>query len=679
MPHQKLKRRFSLERYGISPAAETTILAAFVGVFTGFGVIFFKNTIRFVQWGFWHLPSMNPQALLELPWWMRLLIPAVGGLIVGPLIYFLAREAEGNGVPEVMEAVVIKNGIIRPVVVMIKIVASALSIGSGGSVGREGPIVQIGAAIGSSIGQFLKLRQVQMKTIVGCGVAAGISATFNAPIAGSLFALELIVSDFGLTSFIPIIVAAVTSTAITRHFYGNVLEFVLPHFQMVSFWELFIYLFLGLLAGIVGSAFSRFLYIAGDGFKALKLPPWLKPAIGGLVVGAIAIKLPHIMGVGYETIHVMFGGELTLWLMILLVFLKIFTTSVTVGSGGSGGVFSPSLFIGAMLGGAFGTVIHGIFPEMTGSPGAYAIVGMGAVNGACTLAPLSAIIVLIELTNNYSITLPLMFTVGIATLVSRKFSHDSIYTRKLSRKGIQVHMGEDLNILRALKVSDIIRHDESTVSSTASMEELLNLALNKHRNIIFVVDSDGRFQGMITLQELKQVMMHPEKHKHATVSDLVEQYDSIYVDQTLDTVINVFGDTGYERLPVIDRTGKLVGSAILSDLIRQYNMEVANRNVAIELGAVVHTKEQSGMLHLGGDTIVTEFPVPEWVVGKSIGDIGLRKNYHISVFLVKENTGEQEPRIVTPGSSYIFRGGDTMLAGGKQEYINSFIKQSPKT
>jgi CIC family chloride channel protein len=284
-----------------------------------------------------------------------------------------------------MIAVITRNSIIRPVVVVVKALASAISISTGGSVGREGPIVQIGAAIASTAGQLLRVRPAQLKTLVGCGVAAGISATFNAPIACTLFALELIVSDFGLTSFTPILVSAVAATAVTRHFHGNIIEFTLPQFTMVSPWEFAFYLILGLIAGVVGSIFSRSIYRADDLLEKTKIPQWIRPALGGLFVGIIALIYPHIMGVGYDTIRVLFDGGLTLRVMVLLVVLKILATAVTIGSGGSGGVFAPSLFIGAMLGGAFGTIVNHLFPDVTASTGAYALVGMAAVNGACTL------------------------------------------------------------------------------------------------------------------------------------------------------------------------------------------------------------------------------------------------------------------------------------------------------
>lgn len=646
------------------------LLAVLVGILGGFGALLFKKLILSLQVLFWSTPNMSPDSLGAVAWYRRLLLPAAGGAIVGPLIYFLAREAKGHGVPEVMIAVITRNSVIRPIVVIVKSVASAISIASGGSVGREGPIVQIGAAIASTTGQMLRLHPVQLKTLVGCGVSAGIAATFDAPMAGTLFALELIVADFGLSAFTPILVSAVAATAVTRHFHGDITEFVLPLFTMVSLWEFGLYLVLGLVAGVIGFVFSRSIYLADDVFERTKIAPWIRPACGGLLVGVAAIFYPHIMGVGYDAIRVLFDGQLALSVMLLLVVLKIVATAITIGSGGSGGVFAPSLFIGAMLGGAFGHLVNQLFPTMTASPGAYALVGMAAVNGACTLAPLSAIIILVELTNEYAILLPLMFTVVMATFVSRRLSAESIYTEKLRRRGIQAHHGEDLNILRAIPVRAVLRNDEASVLDTAPFDALVRLSLEMHRNVIFTLDAGGKLTGVISLQDLKHILSDPDELRHAYhIEDFKEAIVPIRVTQSLDAVVDRCAETGLDRLPVVDEENGLVGSVVLSDIMRRYNQEVANRNIAIELGARIAAHDQSQTLHIGGDTIVTEIEVPRWMAGRKLGELQLRSQYHVSVFIVKERYEGQPTRFVTPNADYTFRAGDLILISGTAKDI----------
>jgi CIC family chloride channel protein len=673
-----IERQLATRYLKLTPATETLILAAVVGILGGFGALLFKRLIFSLQDFLWATPDMAPGSLLGVAWYRRLLMPALGGVIVGPLIYFFAREARGHGVPEVMIAVITRNSVIRPVVVFVKSLASAISIGTGGSVGREGPIVQIGAAIASTAGQLLRVRPARLKTLVGCGVSAGIAATFNAPIAGTLFSLELIVSDFGLTSFTPILVSAVAATVITRHFHGNITEFALPQFVMVSHWEFGLYLILGLIAGGVGFLFTKCLYGADDLFEKTRIPQWVRPASGGLLVGVTALVYPHIMGVGYDTIRVLFDGRLVLGIMLLLVVLKILATSVTIGSGGSGGIFAPSLFVGAMLGGAFGTVVNRLFPDVTASTGAYALVGMAAVNGACTLAPLSAIIILFELTNEYGIILPLMFTVVMATFVSRKLSPESIYTEKLHRRGIRAHHGEDLNILRAIAVKDVLRHDEASIRESAPFDSLVRLALEVHRNVFFTVDEKERFTGAISLLDLKHVLSHPRDLMDVhQIVDFKQTLAPVPATQTLDAVVDRFAETGFDRLPVVDAQQRLVGSVIMGDIMRQYNQEVANRNITIELGARITAHDKSHMLHVGGDSVVAEIEVPAWMAGKRLSDLMLRTRYHISVFIVKERVEHGEPRFVTPNAAYTFREGDTLLVSGAAKNIEA-LRTAPE-
>lgn len=672
MPRIWNRRQWVLRRLRLTPATEMLLLAVVVGILGGFGALFFKNLIHLFQSLFWATTDMAVETLAAMAWYRRLLLPAVGGAIVGPLIYFLAREARGPGVPEVMIAVITRNSIIRPIVVIVKSLASAISIASGGSVGREGPIVQIGAAIASTAGQVLRLSPIQLKTLVGCGVSAGIAATFNAPMAGTLFALELIVVDFGLTAFTPILVSAVAATAVTRHFHGNIIEFTVPVFTMVSHWEFGLYLVLGVIAGVVAFLFSRSIYIAEDLFEKTRIPPWIRPASGGLLVGVGAVFYPHIMGVGYESIRVLFDGQLAWGLAILLVGLKIVATSITIGSGGSGGVFAPSLFIGAMLGGAFGQIVHLWFPNVTASPVAYALVGMAAVNGACIQAPLSAIVVLVEMTDAYSILLPLMFTVVMATFVARKLSAESIYTEKLRRVGIRAHHGEDLNILRAIAVEDVLRHDEASISETTSLDALIRLSLQVRGNTIFTVDDQDRLTGVVCVQDLKYVLGDPEELRYAyDIMDFKQPVVPVRRTQFLDAVVDRFAETELDCLPVVDDAGRLVGSVVLTDVMRRYNQEVAGRGIALELGARIAAHDTSQTLHLGGDAIVTEIEVPRWMAGRRLGELQLWSRYRVAIFLVREHRDGCPNRFVTPNGEYRLRAGDTILVSGAHADVKS--------
>ena len=356
------------------------IIAIIIGVLAGFGAIGIRMLIKIISDFSFSGDSTLLENIIQAPWYIKILVPMVGGLLVGPLIYFFAPEAKGHGVPEVMQSILMKGGVIRPRVAFIKAIASSITIGTGGSVGREGPIIQIGSSLGSTVGQFFNISGNRMKTLVGCGAAAGIAAAFNAPIAGALFAVEIILMDFAFAQFSPIVISSVMATVISHNFEGNLATFQLPSYQLVDARELVFYLVLGLLSGLVSFLFIKVLYSFEDFFdNRVKFPEYLQPAFGGIVIGVTAIVFPQIMGVGYDSINDALHGE-TLWYMaLILIFVKIFATSLTLGSGGSGGIFAPSLFIGAMLGCFFGSFVHGSFPSIYRSSRGICLGGHGGI------------------------------------------------------------------------------------------------------------------------------------------------------------------------------------------------------------------------------------------------------------------------------------------------------------
>jgi CIC family chloride channel protein len=496
------------------------ILATLVGLAGGFGAIGFRYLIGFIQ----SIAYGAGGSLLELapqtPWYLRVWIPAIGGMVVGPLVYFLAREAKGHGVPEVMEAVALKSGIIRKRIVIIKSLASAISIGTGGSVGREGPIVQIGSAIGSSMGQVLRVSEDRIRTLVGCGAAAGIAATFNAPVAGSMFALEIILGDFGLATFSPIVISSVVSTAVSRHFLGDSPAFIVPAYQLVSAWELPLYVILGFFCALVATVFTTVLYRSEDFFDHLKFPGYLKALLGGLMLGVMGLRFPHILGVGYAAIDMALMQELVWWLLLLLVGLKILATSITIGSGGSGGIFAPSLFMGAMAGGFFGTLVHHLFPEVTASPGAYSIVGMGAVVSGTTHGPLSAILILFEMTGDYKIILPLMITCIMSSLASGQILTDSIYTLKLARRGVNIRAGKEVNVLRSIPVSEVMNPEVETILEKVTLGILAEKVSKSKYKSFPVVDQEGRLTGIVTHYDYREVVFDENLKDLVVVKEL---------------------------------------------------------------------------------------------------------------------------------------------------------------
>lgn len=559
---------------------ETTVLigtALIVGIGSGFGAILFRWMIASFQ----YLAFEGGKQLLGfLGRYYLILIPALGGLIVGPLIYLLAREAKGHGVPEVMEAVALRGGRIRPIVAIIKSLASSICIGTGGSVGREGPIAQIGSALGSTLGQLLHLSDERIRNLVACGAAGGIAATFNAPIAGALFASEVIVGEFTATYFSSVVISSVTASVISRIFLGNSPAFKVPPYSMVSPWELGFYAILGVLASLVAVLFVITLYKAEDIFDAWKFPEYLKPAVGGLLIGLVGLYFPQIFGVGYEAIENALLDQIAILLLIALVFVKILATSLTLGSGASGGVFAPSLFIGSMLGGVFGKAVHSWFPSATASPGAYALVGMAAVFAGAARAPITSILILFEMTSDYRIILPLMMATVISTILAERLYEESIYTQKLVKRGIRLQRGRDIDVMQGVLVEEAMTTNPDTIPRDMRLDELGNEFQRTHHHGFPVLDAEGKLYGVVTIRDLERALRRDKEASNLKAGDLATtSLLTIYADEPLWVALKRLGVRDVGRLPVVDRGDpkKLLGMVRRYDIIRAYNLAIMRR------------------------------------------------------------------------------------------------------
>ncbi len=559
-----------------------SLAAILIGILAGYGALIFRYVIKMAQYGFYQNTNDVLTFHSSMPFWLKIILPAAGGLIVGPLIYFGAREAKGHGVPEVMEAVALKGGRIRARVALVKIIASGISIGSGGSVGREGPIVQIGSSIGSTLAQILRAPTFRQRTFVGCGAAAGIAATFNAPIAGALFAAEVILGDFGIATFSPVVLSSVTATAISRHYFGDFPAFIIPSYTVVSLWEFLFYPVLGLVAGVIAVLFTVTLYKFEDGFEALKFPEYLKPALGGLLLGVMLIKLPHVFGVGYGAINMSLKNQLPALILLSLVFVKILATSVTIGSGGSGGIFAPSLFIGAMTGGFFGWGVHTLFPQITANPGAYALVAMGAVVAGTTHAPITAILIIFEMTATYKIILPLMFACIISTLVASSIKSGSIYTIKLERRGVKLSQGWEQSILQTIKVRDIMREHVVTVPEGTLLGEVIESLKTRDVSYLHVVNDSDELTGVISFRDIRSALQE-ETLKNLVIAKDLATVDIVTIHPT-DSILLAFqemGSRGISQLPVVreDDGNKLVGTVSQRDVMAAYDKAILKREI----------------------------------------------------------------------------------------------------
>jgi CIC family chloride channel protein len=650
------------------------LVSILIGLLAGIGAVAFREFIHLVQAFAWRTPDMSLDFIRGLPWWWTVATPAAGGLIVGSIIARFAREAKGHGVPEVMESVALRGGRIRPRVVLAKLVASGVCIGTGGSVGREGPIVQIGSAIGSTIGQWLQIGERRLRTLVGCGAAAGIAATFNAPVAGALFAVEVILGDFGVTQFSPIVISSVTATVVSRHFLGDFPAFEVHPYALVSAREMIAYAVLGVIAGLAALLFVRGLYGLEDAFDKVPLPMPLKAALGGALVGTIALRFPEVLGVGYEAINGALDGHMAWSMLMLLALIKILAVGITIGSGGSGGVFAPSLFIGAMTGGAVGTFVHRLWPAITGGPGAYALVGMGAVVAAGTHAPITAIVMIFELTGDYKIILPLMTSCIIATLLATQLEKSSIYTRKLLRRGVDIKGGLSVNVLSHVEVREVMRPDVPTVAPESPLLPVISRFIEHPGETVFVVDGDGRLHGAITMDDIRPLIADASEVNELIIAEDMMREGGYPVFEPTDALDEVMRRLArYRFLAPVVEDGVLIGGLWPQDVIERYNAEILKRDMAATVAQTVGSGAPARSLPGVEGMSFGEVAVPETYFGRTLGSLDIRKRFGVSVVLIKRRSLGGD-RIVDemPDANYVFCEGDVMLVMGSTESIERF-------
>jgi CIC family chloride channel protein len=516
-----------------------------------------------------------------------------------------AREAKGHGIPEVMEAVALRGGKIRARVAFVKVIASALTIGSGGSAGREGPVVQIGSSLASSLSGFLGFNAERTKTLVACGAAAGIAATFNAPIAGVVFSLEIITGSFGIAAFTPVVSAAVMATVVTHYTRGNIVVFHVPEKlkQATALGhplEVLSFAVLGLLAGLAAILYIKALYATEDRFDRLrKVPAWVRPALGGLLVGVVGLAFPRVLGQGYETVlDTLLGHDLNVFerwggldlpvpavLQTCLVLLalcgaKILATSLTIGSGGSGGVFAPSLYIGACLGAAFGLMVNAIDPDSTSAPAGYALVGMAALVSGVTHAPISAVLILFEMTDDYDVILPLMLASVISTAVCSHMLGESIYTLKLRRKGVRLHEGREQTLLRTLRVREAMRSASLTIPEGTPFRRVVQMATGSTAQTFPVVDGDGHLVGVLTFEDLRESLMVQGLGDLVIARELAVPVSMrVTPDDNLHHAFEAFDECGLDEVPVVhpEDEQRLVGMLARADAMNAYNRALGSR------------------------------------------------------------------------------------------------------
>ncbi len=666
-----------LTRLSFDETSLLVVMAILVGLAGGFGAILFRRMVTFFQ-GF-AIGHGDDTALLLAPlhWWHKILLPIIGAIIVGPMVHFLAREAKGHGVPEVLNAILFENGIIRPIVAAVKITASAITIGFGGSVGREGPIVQIGAAMASTLGQAFHFSPQRLRVMIGCGAAAGIAATFNAPIAGAFFALEIILRDFAIVTFSPIIVASVCATAVSRHYLGDTPAFPVPGFEMHSHVELLLYLLMGLVVGLVAVAYVRTLYALEHWFENLRFPPWLKPVLGAVPLGVLFIWFPQVYGVGYSSMVQALDGRMDLVLMALLVIVKLLAVDLTLGSGFSGGIFAPALFLGGMTGGVCGGMFALLWPGLNIPGGAYAMVGMSAMVGAATGGPLTGILILFEMTGEYRVILPLMLASITATLMYRAVMDDNIFTLKFTMAGKKLEFGRESAILRSYHVNDIMEVNPLAIEKTWGFDRILQLFLTHNEEHFFVVDGERRLIGKISIHDVKDILHEESLGKVLIADDILSPVgDIVYRTDNLEDCLLLLGQEDSVDLPVLFSRARpvLVGLIARKAIFEVYNREVLHQeDKGIKL--VTGEARMHDCVDLPEAYKVQVLVPPAHFLGKTLRELALRQQFNVSVLAIKKHRliGGSANQLPQPDTQV--QPGDRLIIVGHQDDLDRLLAE----
>ena len=650
-----------------------TLIAIVIGILTGFGAVGVHHLIDFFSKLFYGEGSLVV-LLQETPKWKIILYPAGAGLIVGPMIYFFAREAKGHGVPEIMAAILLKGGKIKPSVAVVKALASSLSIGAGGSIGSEGPQAQIGATLSSVLGRFFFKKEEYIKVLVAAGAGAGIAAAFNTPMAGALFASEVILGSFSVTSFSPIIMASVSATLVSEHFLGDKVFFSIPNYTVGSPYEFFFYIILGVLAGFVALMFIWTLYFSEDLFdKKMKvIPEYLRPVLGGLMLGLIGIYVPYIMGTGFDTMNLMMTGKLSIGFVLLLLFLKLLATNITLGSGHSGGVFAPSLFMGAALGVFFGTLVNS-YTSINIPIEVWAVLSMSAVVSGATQAPITAMMIIFEMSKNYSLMLPLMTVAIISSLITMIIKRESIYTQKLMLRGILLRSREDNDQVKTRTIDEYIKKETKYFVEADKINRILVELLHQEQHLFPIVNNENekKLVGVLTMDNLKFIFEEailPMTQELMVAKDLMSPVSSIAVGTNIITALEIFAKSDYSVLPVINNEKKLLGLLSEHRILRIYNNEYRKNEIARVILKKQGLKQGVEGISIGSSMYITEVELPKDAVSKTLKDIQFRNRYNLEIVLIKKNDNKK----IFPKGDYILKKEDKLMVLGTAEDIRTY-------
>jgi len=668
---------FALARwFGLASREELSffVLTPLVGLVTGFTAVLIYWTIDWVQkvcWGDGSLLQAARYAAVAQPW-RNVLAPLAGGIAVALIIRVFRQEVRGHGMSGIIEAIALKGGRVEPGPALVREAAGIVTVGSGGSLGREGPMIRTGSMLGSLMGRLGGVEGRRLKILVAAGAAAGMAAAYNAPIGGAIFAMEVILGNFALEVFGPVVVASALATFVARRlrFYGPVYEMV-PEYSLRSAWELPAYVVLGVLSGPLSILFARGVRGGERIFDLLSfIPKGARPIIGMALVGAIGIACPYVYGNGFDTVDLALHdplAKLGIALLVVLPFVKIVATAITLGSGCSGGLFTPALFFGGLLGGLFGVAANALMPGYAAPPGAYALGGMAAITAGTSHAPISSIIIVFELTGKYEAILPLMLASMASAAVARRLNRHSIYTEALARRGIELPSRLEELVLETIRVAEAAHADAETVQRSEPLAGILERLMRSRRTHVFVTGTGGRYEGAVSLYDLAPALADPHAFHAVVAADLIDKtYPSVGEQERLAPTLAVFSRSDGEWLPVTDGAGVFKGILGKQDVLALYAQEVLGHPAM--LARIAHEKA-STYVPLPSGFVLRDIRVDGAFAGKALAELALPQKLGVWVLAVvrRDETG-RETRLLA-GAQTQLRSGDVLVALGPSEAI----------
>jgi CIC family chloride channel protein len=655
------------------PNTQFLALAAVAGVLGALGAVVFRLLTSRLT-----LTLLDATDIVSgaegLPAALRVFLPAVGGLVGGLLIVWISPERGPSGISQMIEAVSLARRPVRMRPSVGRVLSSIAVISTGGSEGREGPIIQIGAALASSLSRRLKVSPERVRILTACGMAAGVAGAYNTPIAATLFVLEVVVGSFAMRLFGPAVVSAVISTVVVRLLLGDEPVYHVAPFHLESVVEFVPFAVIGLLAGPASALFAKSLRESKRLFGAIALPRALKMALGGAIVGAIGIVLPEVWGNGFEANNRLLRGNPALLFLVLLFVGNIVATSATIGSGGVGGVFTPTLLVGATVGGAVAKICQLTIPGLEAPVGGYALLGMGGLLAGLTRAPLLAILMIFELTQNTEVLLPMMVVSVIAALTAKVLEKDSIYVASLRSAGIVWEATPEATGISTLKVSDIMRTDVKLIPRTTPLSDIIKAFLTTRTLYLYVGDEEGRFLGVVDLHDIKETFLEKELGVLVIAEDLVTEIPCVTPSESLTSVNEKlwFRDLGH--LPVVDslESNRFLGIVTRRDLLGAIDREVLQRSRLVTRVRTFAGEEGEGEMdyfELPEKHRMIELDTPAGLAGRTVAESGIRTRFGVSVLAVKRRSREGLERRFVPGPEDRFQPGDVLIVLGTDDAI----------